>query len=148
VLDLDGDGVEVSKLGFGAGASTAYFDMDNDGFAERTAWVTGGDGLLVIDKNNDSKINNQVELFGNSSKFADGFANLKSYDSNKDGKITSADKNFAKLKVWVDADSDGVIDSGELKTLAFLKITQINLKATTYSNVGSSGIRVGDPTRS
>jgi len=138
VLDLDGDGVEVTKMGFGTDRSMVYFDMDNDGFAERTAWATGGDGLLALDKNGNGKIDNQGELFGNTNTLADGFLNLKQYDSNADNKITSADGQFANLRVWVDADKDGQTDAGELKTLADLKITQINLGATILSNVSNN----------
>ncbi|MER2514304.1 MAG: hypothetical protein ABTQ25_18140, partial [Nitrosomonas ureae] len=138
VLDLDGDGVEVTKMGFGTDRSMVYFDMDNDGFAERTAWATGGDGLLALDKNGNGKIDNQGELFGNTNTIADGFLNLKQYDSNADNKITSADAQFANLRVWVDADKDGQTDAGELKTLADLKITQVNLGATILSNVSNN----------
>lgn len=150
VLDLDGDGVEVTKLGFEQTASHVYFDLDNDGFAERTGWITGGDGLLAIDKNNNGKIDNQAELFGNTASFADGFANLKSYDSNNDNKITSADAQWSQLRVWIDADGDGITDAGELKTLSSLKITQINLNAvqtigqedlTNYNNENWIGAR-------
>lgn len=48
ILDLNRDGVKSSNL-WGADPSKSYFDMDNDGFAERTAWVAGGDGLLAND---------------------------------------------------------------------------------------------------
>ncbi len=106
VMDLDGDGVEVSRLGYGTGASTVYFDMDNDGFAERTSWATGGDGLLALDKNGNGKIDNQGELFGDTDTLPDGFTNLKQYDSNNDNKMTSADAQWANLRVWVDADND------------------------------------------
>jgi len=92
ILDLNGDGARSTRLGYGAGSlSTTYFDMDNDGFAERTAWVASGDGLLVMDKNGNGKIDNQTELFGNTATYANGFLNLKQYDSNSDNKITSAD---------------------------------------------------------
>jgi hypothetical protein len=47
ILDLDGDGVEVSPLL----GSTTYFDYDQDGFAERTGWVAPDDGILAIDDN-------------------------------------------------------------------------------------------------
>jgi Ca2+-binding RTX toxin-like protein len=134
VLDLDGDGVEASKMGYGTGASTVYFDMDNDGFAERTAWATGGDGLLALDKNGNGKIDNQNELFGNNATYANGFLNLKQYDSNSDNKITSADAQWNNLRVWVDADNDGVTDAGELKTLSSLNITQISLSSTALTN--------------
>jgi Ca2+-binding RTX toxin-like protein len=135
ILDLDGDGAHSVNLGWVENRSRVYFDMDNDGYAERTAWVAAGDGLLAIDKNGNGKIDGQGELFGNGSGFADGFASLKQYDSNADTKITAADAQFADLRVWVDADSDGVTDAGELKTLASLNITQINLAATALTNV-------------
>ncbi len=77
ILDLDGNGAHTTKLGWVEGQSSTYFDMDNDGFAERTAWVAAGDGMLVIDKNGNGKIDNQNELFGNNATYADGFANLK-----------------------------------------------------------------------
>lgn len=35
-----------------------YFDHDNNGFKEATAWIEKDDGLLVLDKNGN-------ELFGN-----------------------------------------------------------------------------------
>jgi hypothetical protein len=44
ILDLDGDGVEVTALA----GSTTYFDYDQDGFAERTGWVSpDGKGLAT-----------------------------------------------------------------------------------------------------
>jgi hypothetical protein len=36
VLDLDGDGIELSSLT----NSTAFFDLDDDGFYEHTGWVS------------------------------------------------------------------------------------------------------------
>jgi hypothetical protein len=91
ILDLDGDGAHSVNLGWVENRSRVYFDMDNDGYAERTAWVAAGDGLLAIDKNGNGKIDGQGELFGNGVGFADGFASLKQYDSNADNKITAAD---------------------------------------------------------
>lgn len=46
VVDLDGDGVETTTEENGV-----YFDHDNNGFAEKTAWVGKDDGLLVRDIN-------------------------------------------------------------------------------------------------
>lgn len=135
VLDLDGDGIEVTKLGYGADASSVHFDLNNDGFAERTGWVTGGDGLLAWDKNNNGIIDNQSELFGDTATHANGFANLATLDTNSDNKITSADANWSNLRVWIDADEDGVTDTGELHTLSSLGITQINLNSTQLNNI-------------
>jgi Ca2+-binding RTX toxin-like protein len=138
VLDLDGDGIETTKMGYGTGASSVYFDLNNDDFAERTGWVTGGDGLLAWDKNSNGVIDNQSELFGNSSTYADGFAYLATLDTNSDGAITSADAHWSDLRVWVDANGDGITDSGELKTLASLSITAISLGSTSLTNTYSN----------
>jgi len=134
VLDIDGDGIEVTKLGFTSSASKVHFDLDNDGFAERTGWITGGDGLLAWDKNSNGIIDNQSELFGNSATYSDGFAYLASLDSNSDNKITTADANWSNLRVWIDADADGQTDSGELHTLGSLNITEISLNSTALTN--------------
>ena len=47
VLDLDGDGVELVALE----DSTAFYDIDGDGYRERMGWVAADDGLLAYDKN-------------------------------------------------------------------------------------------------
>lgn len=47
VLDLDGDGVELTKLGYGPGASGVYFDLNSDGFAERTACPSRSSGRCL-----------------------------------------------------------------------------------------------------
>ena len=144
ILDLNGDGAHSTRLGYGTGSlSSTYFDMDNDGFAERTAWVSSGDGLLVMDKNSNGKIDNQTELFGNDATYANGFLNLKQYDSNNDNLMNASDTQWANLRVWVDANGDAVTDAGELKTLAQLGITQINLAATNLTNTWDNENEVG-----
>lgn len=47
IIDLDGKGLSVLPGSF------ATFDMDGDGFRERTAWAGPEDGFLVIDLNAD-----------------------------------------------------------------------------------------------
>ncbi|MFA6076028.1 MAG: hypothetical protein WCV63_07795 [Negativicutes bacterium] len=128
-LDLDGNGIAFTK-------NSAYFDLGTDGFAERATWIGKGDGLLTLDINGDGKINNGSELFGDAMKkkdgtlAKDGFDALTDYDLNKDGKIDANDEIYSKLKVWVDANGDGITDAGELKTLAELGIKQLNLGNT------------------
>ena len=109
MLDLDGDGIEVTKMGFGSGSSEVYFDLDSDGFAERTACLAkgSGDGFLVIDRNGNGVIDDAGEMFGANAQYATGFANLKSLDSNKNNKISALDTEFSKLRVWIDADGGG-----------------------------------------
>ena len=127
VLDLDGDGVELTSLE----ASQTLFDLDADGFAQRTGWVKPDDGLLAIDRNGNGRIDDITELFGDGD--TDGFTELRALDSNSDGVINAQDTEFANLKVWQDRDQDGVSDTDELQSLTAARITSINANATETS---------------
>jgi len=125
VLDLDGDGIELIAL---ESAAAVFWDGDQDGVLERSAWVGAHDGLLAIDLDNDGRVDGHSELFG--TEVEDGFAILAQYDSNLDGAIDAADAAFQKLRIWRDADGDAVSDEGELFTLTGLGITSISLQAS------------------
>jgi Ca2+-binding RTX toxin-like protein len=122
VLDLTGAGITLSSMT----SSHAYFNLEERGFATLNGWTTGdNNGLLAIDANDNGVIDNLSELFGNADQ--SGFEELAELDSNNDDKITSADTQWGDLRVWVDANSDGLTDNGELHTLAELGITEIGL---------------------
>ncbi|MFG5379674.1 calcium-binding protein [Yoonia sp. R2-816] len=127
VLDLDGDGVELTSLE----TSNAYFDLDGDGFAENTGWVGPDDGLLVLDRNGNGDIDGIEELFGSPTESA--FSELADLDSNGDGLINEQDAQFADLQVWRDLDQDGVSDAGELHSLGEAGIESISLETTDVS---------------
>jgi len=88
-------------------------------------WEVGFDNGLgkIHSEFNEVPINNGTELFGDSTPLgtggnaADGFAALAQEDSNHDGVVNAQDANWAHLRVWKDADSDGVTNEGELHTL-------------------------------
>ena len=121
VLDLNGDGVQLSALE----GSEVHFDFGGDGFRERTGWVSAADGMLAIDANSNGLVDNGLELFGSSTQ--DGFAVLEKLDSNADGKIDSEDNSFSQLRVWQDLNQNGISDAGELQSLTSLGITSISL---------------------
>jgi Ca2+-binding RTX toxin-like protein len=125
VIDLDGDGVEIKPLD----RSTTYFDLDNDGYKERTAWVGADDGLLVIDLNNDGQVTQSKEMaFGEWTAEADTDlqALAKVFDSNKDGTFDSRDARFNEFRIWKDANSNGVAEAGEMMTLQAAGIASIS----------------------
>lgn len=96
ILDLDGDGIELTSLA----SSATTFDLDEDGVLERTGWVGPHDGLLVHDSNGNGVADGIGELFGSAN--VDGFDELKTLDANNDGRIDDADPAFAELLVWRD----------------------------------------------
>ncbi|HMJ93618.1 MAG TPA: hypothetical protein VK472_05930, partial [Allosphingosinicella sp.] len=128
ILDLDGDGVELTRLGENG---SVFWDVDNDGFLEASAWVSSDDGLLALDQNGDGIINDHSELFGDLT--TDGFIALAAYDSNSDGQISADDQIFSSLRVWQDRNGDTVSQSNELLGLASLGITSISLDAQASS---------------
>ncbi|KKR02932.1 MAG: Outer membrane adhesin-like protein [Candidatus Uhrbacteria bacterium GW2011_GWF2_39_13] len=103
ILDLDGDGIETTNLTNGG-----YFDHDENGFAETSAWVGIDDGVLAMDLDEDGIINNGSELI-------ETFTDL-SIDTN--------DTDFANLKV--------LKGDGSFMTISEAGIKSISL---TYSNV-------------
>lgn len=135
VLDLDGDGVELTA--FNAATTTTFFDIDNDGFAEQSAWVGSDDGLLVRDLDGNGTIDNAGELFGSAT--VDGFAILAPLDTNGDHVVNQYDTGWNTLNVWKDADGDAVTDTGELHTLASLNIKSFDLAGVAASTDVVSG---------
>jgi len=131
VIDLDGDGIETVRLS----QSRAYFDHDDDFFAERTGWVSSNDGILAVDLEGDGLIDDIEELFGGNNaqgEFERGFVALSQYDDNADGVVDASDAGFADILVWRDLDGDGKGEGyasegegGELFTLVELGITSL-----------------------
>lgn len=128
LLDLDGDGLEAKQ----AKKTKALFDMDGNGVADDTGWMSGADGMLVIDRDGDGLITDASEFSFLSEK--DGVRNawegLAVLDNTKDSKLSSADARFGELKVWIDRNSDGISQVDELKSLVDLGIKEIGLRNT------------------
>ncbi|EKF56924.1 hypothetical protein QWE_24120, partial [Agrobacterium albertimagni AOL15] len=130
ILDLDRDGFAFSSIDNGV-----TFDIDADGKADQIAW-TKDDGILAYDIDGNGLIDNGSEIFTpdfNGGKFASGVAALASLDTNGDGVIDANDDAFSKLKIWVDANNNGISDEGELSSLFDNGVTSISL---TTDNTG------------
>ncbi|MEG3155927.1 VCBS domain-containing protein, partial [Sphingomonas sp. RB1R13] len=129
VLDLNGDGVHF--LSTEAGVT---FDYGSGKVA--TAWAAPDDGILVHDANHDGKASASEIMFATSGSDLDG---LKAYDTNHDGKLSAADADFASFAVWQDANSNGVVDAGEMKSLAAAGIASISLSSDGVSYTAANG---------
>ncbi len=149
LLDLTGNGVRMTDLGDGV-----LFDTDHSGTLKRTGWANRSTGMLVVDDGT-GQIKNVSQMFSEyyagkhgvggaagEARFKDGFAALASEDSNADGVIDRNDPIWNRLRVWVDASHDAKTDAGELKTLAELGITQINVRDKNASTEVRDGNRV------
>ncbi|MHB1014504.1 MAG: VCBS repeat-containing protein [Desulfurivibrionaceae bacterium] len=92
VINLNNKGVELSGGRFA-------FDLNANGKAEQISGLAPGSGFLALDRNQDGKINNGLELFGPAS--GQGFAELAQLDSDGNGWIDENDPLYAKLQVWM-----------------------------------------------
>ncbi len=91
VVNFDGNAAALTQ-------TTFAFDIDADGRDDQIAFVEPGSGFLVLDKNNDRKINDGSELFG--ALTGDGFAELTAYDEDKNGWIDENDSVYDRLRIW------------------------------------------------
>ena len=141
ILDLDGDGLEITPLSEGV-----LFDANGDVIKTGTAWAGADDGLLVWDRNGNGQIDSGAELFGdetvlaNGNKAAHGFSALSELDTGSvvngvtigagDGVFDAKDAQYAHLRIWRDLNQDGVSQANELQTLADSKVKSIKLANT------------------
>ncbi|MBK8071103.1 MAG: putative Ig domain-containing protein [Ramlibacter sp.] len=135
-LDLDADGIEATAIDISA---PVLFDHDADGIRVATGWIGADDALVVLDLNGNGLIDSGRELFGDNTLITSGFyagnmaANgyeaLAQHDTNHDGQINSADAVYGELRLWQDANQDGISQSSELKTLPQSGIGAIGVQA-------------------
>jgi hypothetical protein len=116
------------------------FDISGSGQAIQLGWTAKGanNGFLAL-PGPDGLIHNGQQLFGNytaqppSQNPANGFNALSVYDDpknggNGDGVIDSRDLVFASLRIWIDANHDGVSQPEEMHTLPSVGVNSLSLK--------------------
>lgn len=135
VLDLDGNGVRLGSLDAGP-----IFDLLGDGEPVRTAWPSAGDAFLALDRNDNGIVDDATELFGSvtaGEQFEDGFRALATLDANDDGQIDERDPTFTSLRLWRDANQDGVCGEEELSSLIAAGVRVLSLAARTIDGAAS-----------
>ena len=138
VLSLAGSPIHLTTRQGGVG-----FDVDGDGGRESLAWTRAGSSaaFLVVDLDQDGVITTGAELFGVPAAAPrrqkplageNSFTLLAAYDApangeNGDGRIGAADAVFSRLRLWIDANHDGVSQPEELVPLAAAGVGSIEL---------------------
>jgi len=92
VINFNGKAAELSGGRF-------TFDLDGDGKSEQISGLAPGRGFLALDRNQDGKISNGLELFGPAT--GQGFGELAKLDSDGNGWLDENDPLYGKLRVWM-----------------------------------------------
>ena len=142
IADGTEDGTNVN-FGSPANTNNRYGRIYSfSGVRDDTGWVAGGDGFLVIDRNRSGTIDSAAELsFGGEDPDAKSdLEALARLDSNADGVIDANDARFGELRVWRDANGNGLTETGELLTLEASGIASIGLAG----RAGSAAVKPGE----
>ncbi|HEX6099977.1 MAG TPA: matrixin family metalloprotease [Thermoanaerobaculia bacterium] len=147
ILDLNGDGIHTTSTD-----DPVSFDLTGDGVPERLGWTNPAteEAFLWLDLDRNGRVDDGRELFGhgtvleNGLRAQDGFEALSQYDQvslggNRDGKLSKEDRVWDRLRLWVDADQDGVCTPPETGPIAEYGVLDIALTYSVHETVDPSG---------
>jgi hypothetical protein len=148
VIDPFGEGFHLTDM-----AGGVHFRVTSSSPVRQTSWTDPNwrNGWLALDRNGDGKIDDFSELFGNltpqpPSGDPNGYLALAIFDKpenggNGNGVIDPGDSVYGHLRLWIDANHNGISEPDELHTLQEVGIFRIGLKYALSGYVDNYGNR-------
>lgn len=145
VLDLQGDGIiDTNRHEWLPHAPrfyaerTTWFDLTGDRAPDYCEWLGSRDGLLVKPEA-DGTIKGAENLFGTAGGYNDGYEKLSVVcDSDQNGQVEGIELDG--LYVWIDANTNGRLEAGELQDVRRIGVERIS---THNKNFVSEFVRNG-----
>ena len=112
----------------------SFFPLHGVKDGGRINWPEAGSKgyFLAYLKEGEKEISKASQLFGQDGINANGFESLKLHDSDKNGVINKNDKIWNSLKLWNDANSNGLSEVEEIQTLGSKSIESISLNYNSH----------------
>jgi hypothetical protein len=118
--------------------ASVAFDLDGSGIKRNWAWLTPKAGWLVFDPRGTGRVDSALQMFGNVTFWIfwpNGYEALSALDDNGDGVLSGPE--LKGLAVWIDRNSNGISDLGEVVPVEALGIQSISCS----SKIAPDGMR-------
>lgn len=117
-------------------ANTVSFDLAGFGDGRKWPWVTASTAILVWDPQHTGRISSGRQLFGSVTWWMfwrNGYEPLAMLDDNRDGVLAGSE--LAGLAVWVDRNTDGISDAGEVRPIGSVGVERLSVRHETRGGV-------------
>ena len=128
-FDLDNNGINTNT------DQRVLFDLDADGQLDTINSLSGKDAFLALDRNENGKIDNGSELFGDQHGASNGFDELSKFDDNQDGVINNLDTVFSRLRLFRPGSDDTIsVAEAGIRSIS-LKYLNTDIALNTYDRI-------------
>lgn len=146
VIDLGRDGFNFIDID----QSQVSFLVNGEN--RRSAWIGAGEGILAYDVDDDGRIQRLDEIVFGGYAGDPMLSDLQAlqhvyFDTNQDGIFDGSDAKWSDFLLWQDLNSNGVSDTGEIRSLTAAGIEGLYLNANVLNRAEGPDVRVRGYTR-